>query len=75
MASVWIPFDSECVRRVLPRRKKDIKPLKLEKQGICEKYKRQVTLFLKVDCDPRVDFYHFQMCGTDKQLCTVSDSL
>lgn len=28
-----------------------------------------------MDCDPRVDFYHFQMCGADKQLCTVSDSL
>lgn len=32
-------------------------------------------IFLKVDCDPGVDFYHFQMCGTDKQLCTVRDSL
>lgn len=34
VASVWIPFDSESMRRVLPRRKK---PLKLEKQGIYEK--------------------------------------
>lgn len=34
-----------------------------------------MTVFLKVDCDPGVDFYHFQMCGTDKQLCTVRDSL
>lgn len=27
-----------------------------------------------MDCDLGVDFYHFQMCGTDKQLCTVRDS-
>lgn len=75
MTPIQIPFDTEGVKRILPRRKNSVKPLKFEKQEICEKYRGKLPLFLKVHCDPEVDFCHFQMCGTDKKLCRVLDSL
>lgn len=58
------PFASVCVRWVSSRI--NIKPLKFERQEICEKIIQQVIIFLRVDCDPKVQFYLFQMCVIDK---------
>lgn len=63
-----VPFDTEGVKRILPRSKNSVKALKFEKQDICEKYRGKSPLFLKEDCDSGVDFCHLQMRGPDKEL-------
>lgn len=39
MTPIQVPFDTEGVKRILPRSKNSVKSLKFEKQDICEKYR------------------------------------
>lgn len=68
MAAAQItPFDTVCVRRAEIQNKNIIKPLKLKSQEVCEKINKQVAIFMRVDCEPEVKFYCFQMCVVDKR--------